>query len=386
MIEWGNRPFVWVAIAVTVVLALAYALDYTRRRRLLERLGHAPQLRRMAESVSPVRRGIKAFCTIGGVALLTLSIARPQVEGQQDWRQRGIDLALVIDFSKSMLVGDVDPENRIQRVKHEVDDLIDHFSGDRVAIVAFAGAAIHYPLTSDYEPAKILYNGLHPADLPPGSDIGEAILTARCILRPGIKNDKDCERLGGNGHGGDPTTEEEARYMAQLRGEVKQTEDDRARAIVLFTDGEDTEGHAAQEVENAKKLGIQVFVVGVGTKDGGQIPEFDDDGNPKGFKVDGKGQPIIAKLDEKGLKELASAGGGEDHYYRLHPRRLGTGTLVTALRQLKAGERAWRPIKKPRDVFEFFLFPGFMLLLIEACLSDRRRLKARAAAKEEVRA
>jgi Ca-activated chloride channel family protein len=374
-LQFGNQAFLWVAGAVTVLLALAFALDFTRRRRLLERLGHAPQLRRMAESVSGPRRVAKAVFVVLGAALVAVAAARPQTLGEQEWRQRGIDLAIVMDFSKSMLVADMDPDDRVTRVKHEVDQIVSEFAGDRVAIVAFAGAAIHYPLTVDYEAAQVLYTGLDPADMPPGSDLGSAILTARCLLRPGIKNDPDCERVGGQGEGGDPLTEEDRRFMARLRSEITEV-GDRARAMVIFSDGDDTEGRAQAEIKRAAALGIEVFVVGVGTPEGGPIPELDSDGEQTGWVTAPNGDRKIAKLEENILKQLARDGGGEDHYLRLHPRKLGTAGLVKGLRRLKEGDLAWTVIdKRPQEIYHYFLFPGFMLLLVEAVLSDRRRAK-----------
>lgn len=385
--RFADDTFVWVAAALTVVLAIAHALDFTRRRRLMARIGHAPQLERMAASASPLRRGLKAFLLVAGLALTTLALARPQIEGESQWRQRGIDIAVVLDFSKSMLAEDVGPKctertgprcGRAQRAKLEVDALIDRFGGDRVSVVAFAGGAIHYPLTSDYEAAKILYHGLTPLDLPPGSDVGEGILTARCILRPDLKRDEDCQRIGGNGEGGAPLDPAEARRERERQLEVTDL-GDRARAMVIFTDGEDTDGRAAEQIERAAKLGIEVFVVGVGTVEGAPIPDFDADGRQIGWRRQDDGSHIMTRLDEAGLKALARAGGGEDHYHRVHPKRigLGLGNLVTALGNLKEGEISSRVVKHYGEAFQFLLYPAFLALLVEACLSDRRRARRR---------
>lgn len=371
--RFEHESWVVVAVAVTVALALAFALDMTRRRRVLEKIGHAPQLLRMAASASMARRGLKAVLTVAAVALILLALARPQVEGETEWRQRGIDIVIVVDFSKSMLAMDVHP-SRTERAKIELDRLIDRFAGDRVAIVAFAGEAIHYPLTTDYEAAKILYHGLGPHDLPPGSDIGQALRTARCILRPDLKRDPDCERVGGSGRGGDPLDEDEARRERERRLEVTDL-GDRARAIVLLTDGEDTEGRARAEVEKAARLGIEVFIVGIGTREGAPIPVYDDEGRQTGWKKHDDGSHVVTRLDETALKELAKAGGGEDHYYRVHPRRIGLENMIAALGKLKEGDYTQRVVKKPVEAFQWFLFPAFLLLVIEACLSERRRVR-----------
>ena len=363
---WGAPGVRWWALAVMVALAVAFALDYTRRRRLLERIGHVPQLMKMAASVSVGRRVLKAVLLVLGLTLLTLSLARPEIEGQSEWRQRGIDVALVLDFSKSMLARDVYP-SRVERVKLEAESLMDAFAGDRVAVVPFAGGAIHYPLTTDYQAAKILFRGLSPLDMPPGSDIGEAIRTARCLLRRDVKDDPECGRRD---------EEPEARDEAERRVAEREV-GDRARAIVIFTDGEDTERGGQDEVRRAAELGIQVYVVGVGTKEGDQIPEFDRNGNEIGWKrgPDGKGY-FRTRLEEQALRELARAGGGEDHYYRDDPRRIGVENLTKALARLKEGDLEQRVVRNYKEAYQWLLFPAFMVLLIEACVSDRRRRRA----------
>lgn len=362
-LAWKDERFLIAAGVIVVVLAVAYALDFTRRRHLVERIGHAPQLLRMAQSVSEGRRRAKAVLAVLAAALLALAVARPRTEGERVWKQRGIDVAIVLDFSKSMLARDVYP-SRVERSKLEADALIDKFAGDRVGLVAFGGEAVRYPLTTDHEAAKILYHGLDPRDMAPGSDVGEAVRTARCLLLTD-RADADCSYLrSGEGEAQRPRAAGEADIG------------DRGRAIVLLTDGEDTEGSAQAEVERAKQLGVELFVVGVGTRAGARIPEYNRAGELTGWKLSLDGQTYhTSRLDEEALKALARAGGGEDHYFQADPRRRGAESLVKALSRVKEGNLEERTAAVPSEAYAFLLFPAFLLLVIEACLSDRRREK-----------
>jgi Ca-activated chloride channel family protein len=369
-LKWHDLRFVYVAAGVVLVLAIVYALDLLYRRRLMEKIGHAPQLARMTSSVSPGRQRMKAFLTVIGVALLALAIARPQTEGQKVWKQRGIDLVVVMDFSKSMLARDVYP-SRIKWAQLMADTVIDKFYGDRIGLIAFGGESIHYPLTSDHEALKILYHGLDPVDMAPGTDIGDGVLTARCLLAQGVETDADCLRARGGGHGGD---------ALEGGGEQRKLEaadvGDRGRAILLFTDGEDTEGHAAAEIDRARKQGVEVYIIGVGTAQGAWIPEFDRNGEPTGgYKLgpDGKSY-YTTRLDERALKDLANSGGTEDHYFHGDPRVFRIESVVQALSKLKEGNLEQRSESIPSEAYHWLLFPGFAALLIEACLSDRRRM------------
>jgi Ca-activated chloride channel homolog len=372
MISWKVTSFLIVAGVLVLLLSLAYALDFTRRGRLLERIDKNPMLARMAASVSGGKRGLKTFLLVGGVALVTLALARPQVPGTPTWKPRGIDVAVVLDFSKSMLARDVYP-SRIERARLEVDRLLDKFGEDRVAVVAYGGGAVHYPLTADYEAAKLLYHGLDPRDLPPGSDLGEGIRTARCLLLPSLGTAGQAAQVG------DPSCKDvrgsSKAHAEEGRVAVRRV-DDRAQAIVVLSDGEDTEGRAEAEVQAAAKLGIPVFFVGIGTKGGARIPELDAENQVTGWKLDETGKNFVTtRLDENSLKGLAKSGGGEDHYFRADPRRPQVEGLLKELSGLKEGTLEERAERKPTEAYHFLLFPAFIILLIEACISDRKREK-----------
>jgi Ca-activated chloride channel family protein len=282
------------------------------------------------------------------------------VKGEPLVKERGIDVMVVIDFSKSMLARDVYP-SRIERAEYVVDRLLDEIRGNRVGVVAFAGEAAHFPLTSDYTAAESLYHGLTPQDLPGGSDLGEALRTARCLVLPASAA-PECRAVHGDDEGATRRIEE-----SDLG--------DRGRAIILVTDGGDTAGDAKAEVEKARAAGIELFIVGVGTRTGSRIPEYDAEGKQSGWKLEPGGSDyVVTKLEEEALAELARASGGEDRLFRDDGRRPPVEPIAKALGQLKEGDLAQRLIDdRHTDVYQLFLFPAFLFLLIEACLSDRKR-------------
>jgi len=377
--ELFGRPGWAIVAAVTLVgLTLVYALEFTRRRRMLDRIGYSPMLQRMMASLSPRRRVIRAaFFTLGATGVV-VAAAHPLGSGEKRWRQRGIDIAVVMDYSKSMLAKDVYP-TRLERMEREVSDLIDRLKSDRIAPVVFAGAAAHFPLTHDHEAARALYGSITPADLPPGSDIGEALLVARCLLRPDV-TEGECQRVGGRGRGGDPLSVEPG-WGGAPRGQKPDKrprpeiagEEDRARAIVLFSDGEDTEQGARAQVQEAVRLGIDVYVVGVGTLAGELVPEVDENGRVAGWKKLPNGSFVTTRLDQAKLRELAQLAGGEGHYFVLDSKTRGLDGLLARLQRLKEGNLDERVLETAEEMFQWVLFPAFLLLLIEACLAERRR-------------
>ena len=182
---FGSVPMLGVALATLVGLTLAFALDRAHRRRQLERLGHLPMLERMTGSLSNRRRVLRGVLVTLGASGVVLALAHPLGRGEIKWQRRGIDVALVLDYSKSMLAADVYP-SRLERMNIAIDEMMEELETDRIATVVFAGAAIHFPLTHDHRAAQLLSEEILPSDLPPGSDLGEAVRVARCLLRPAV--------------------------------------------------------------------------------------------------------------------------------------------------------------------------------------------------------
>ena len=123
--RFANPHALWLLLAVPAAV-LAYALDVRARRRLLRALGDAPLIARMTAGVVGRRaRSLRAALVVAALALLALALARPQAGGRARLtKQRGLDLVVALDFSRSMLAKDVYP-SRLERAKRELEQLLD---------------------------------------------------------------------------------------------------------------------------------------------------------------------------------------------------------------------------------------------------------------------
>ncbi len=360
------------------VLGVAW-LGERRRRALIDRLGELAMVTRMMAAASPTRRWIKAGMLAAVATLLTLIAAGPGKDGVAARAKRGLDLVVALDVSKSMTTADL-PPSRLSHARAAIASLLDQLVDDRVAVVVYAGGAVHFPLSEDREVATELMNDIGPADLPPGSDTAEALRVGRCLLRPDLQGDLGCGRVGRRGHGGDPLSRGWDEPTREPPAPIVD-EPERGKAIMIFTDGGGDVERIAQEVIKARDLGIAVFWVGVGTDVGGQLPELDEDGRPTGrARKDAQGNPIVTKLDRATLRQLATAGGDVQRYLDCPAavddadggRTVDGKPLVLALADVQRGERMVKDDRR-RDVYHWFLFPAFMLILIEACIPTRRR-------------
>jgi len=193
------------------------------------------------------------------LALIVVAAAGPVIEtNSQTSERQGFDLAICIDLSESMLAEDVSP-NRLERAKREISDLLDLAKGDRFALVAYSGVPfLEVPLTLDYSSLRLFSRNLNSQLIPvKGSNLEAALLRSQEAL-------------------GDPSPN---------------------KAILLLSDGEHFKGKLSD-------LSIPVFVLGVGTTEGTNIP------SRAGFKRDKRGQLVETKLEESSLQNIASSTGG----------------------------------------------------------------------------
>ena len=332
----------WCAVVVPL-LVVAYALDGQRRRRVLERIGHLQTIRQMMQSLSPARRRLQTVCLVVAVAALTIALARPQVAGRARLTEsRGLDLVVALDLSRSMLAKDIYP-SRLERAKAEVSRLLDELKGDRVGMVAFAGETLSYPLTSDYEAAKLFWRDLQPSDMPVGgTDLGRAINASQELL------DRSAARAG-----------------KRTPGQV----------ILLITDGEDTEGRGLSAAKSAATHNIRIYTVAIGSKERPFVPLTDENGNAAGYLQGSDGEPVRVGLDEEGLRKIASATGGD--YFTMEPRGYGVERVQQAIAGLERTEEEARLEREPEDIGRWFVLGGFVLLVVGAALRDRRSVKVR---------
>ena len=329
---------------VVALVTLIFVLDLARRRRALERLGEQPLIGQMAGSLSRGRLVWRTVLFVLGVAFVLVALARPQVAGRVHLRKsRGLDIVVALDFSKSMLAADVYP-SRIERAKRELERLLDELAGDRVGLVAFAGEAASYPLTSDYAAAKLFWRDLSPAQMPVGGTaIGRAITQATALLK-----------------------------------RVRPASNAYAQVIVLLTDGEDHESDPVAAAKEAAKLGIRIYTIGLGSRSGELVPDPEPAPGGARYLKDNQGSYVTSKLDEETLQAIARTTEGE--YFRVDPKQFGVERVIQALATLKRGESAARLVSEPRELYLGFLVPGFILFVVEALVSDRRRGRRQASA------
>jgi Ca-activated chloride channel family protein len=326
---FGEPALLWCLLVLPLFAALIVHNDRRRQKRL-QQLVAARLLPALTDPVARLQTLIKRALFLAALAAFVLALARPQIGSvEQNFEQHGRDIVLAIDTSKSMLSTDYAP-NRMTRAKLAAQDILDSMQGDRIGLIAFAGAAqVEAPLTTDYQTVLEAITQLDTKTVERGgTNISSAIHSAELAL-------------------------------GKSAGSY--------RALVLLTDGEDLEENAIAAAKDAASYGIRIFTVGIGTKEGALIPV---DPDRQELLRDRDGQTVRSRLDESRLRAIAEQTGA----FYLHLENGAMSRLIdNGLRKLGEGKIDDRSTRIPVERYRWPLTVGLLLLLLSAALNERRK-------------
>ena len=325
------QPLYLLLILLIPLMFIAYWLMRRWRKRRIARFGDPDLVSSLAPLV-PRRKGWLKL-TLLSLALLFFAIgmARPQLGAILKEKQvKGAEIMVVLDVSNSMLAEDYSP-NRLERAKLAISKLVDELQGDRIGLIIFAGESfVQLPVTSDYVSAKIFLNSITTESVPvQGTAMGEAIRTA-------IKSFT--------------------------------SESENSRAIILITDGENHEDDPVSAAKDAVDMGARVFCIGVGSPEGKPIPM---DG---GLLKDNDGNIVVTRLDEKTLRDVASAGRGL--YVRAGNTEFGLNPVIDEIRSLDAKDFQSVVFEEYDEQYMYFFAIALIFMLIEFMISDTRNRRS----------
>jgi Ca-activated chloride channel homolog len=337
--RFEHPNILWLLLVIPPVLAAFFWQGERVKRKLLTQFVEARLLASLTVGISPTRRKWRFGLIILAVALLIVAVARLQYGYDlEEVQQRGLDIVVAIDTSKSMLTTDIAP-NRLERAKLAALELMQDAKSDRLGLVAFAGEGfLECPLTIDDTAFQQSVQVLDVNSIPEGGTaIASAINTALAAFK----------------------------------------EHDHYKALVLLTDGEDNDSEtgALEAAQNAAKEGLKIFTIGIGTAAGDLIRVTDANGNSD-YVRDEQGNVVKSHLNEPLLKQIADATGG---FYL--PLR-GANTIDTlydrGLAPLPKAENKEMMVRRYHEQFQWPLAAAMLLLLAEIFLPERRAPARRA--------
>lgn len=247
-----------------------------------------------------------------------LAMARPVWRNEyQSKTASGIDIAIALDVSLSMGIDDFyrpdgRPLKRIDAAKSVVHSFIEGRPDDRIGLVIYSGRPYSVsPITLDH---GWLLQGLKQVELEILKEMGTAIGSAIAA--------------------------------ASSRLDSREA---KSKIIVLITDGASNSGKLSpiEAAENAKKLGIKIYTVAIGTEEG---------------RVDRHIQRFARQeFDLPTLKKIAAITGGEQYWAQNVAELKDTFTTINSLEK---SETISRTVTEDIE-----LFPWFIVAAVLASLS-----------------
>ena len=271
------------------------------------------------------RRGGGASPNLQAALLLIAAAAAIVAAARPTWGTRdvpvirsGADVIFLLDISRSMDANDVSP-TRLGAARAAIIETLDRTGGDRVGLIVFAGSPVlRFPLSTDPEAAAAVVSSIESGFS--GVDAGSQVAQALDLARGSFDDESEAGRL-----------------------------------VVLITDGENLGGDPAPAAIRLRISGASLLVLGVGTTEGSTILAPATVDGPA-VLLDESGQPIVTRLDDALLRDVARAGDGR--YLENNLDSL-PGAVVSRLAALDAAEIARAPAEVP--VQRFPIFAGIAL-------------------------
>ena len=327
MFRFENPIYLYLLALIPILVLIRYAA-FRKKKSKLKKFGELELLKQLRPDVSRVRPLVKFCLLLTALAMLIIMLARPQMGTKISHEKRnGIETMIAVDISNSMRAEDVVP-SRLDKSKMLIENMVENFTNDKVGLIVFAGDAfIQLPITSDYVSAKMFLQSIDPSLIATqGTNIAEAI---HISMNSFTQQDK----VG--------------------------------RAIIIITDGEDHEGGAVEAAKAARKKGMRVFVLGVGSPKGAPVP----DGNG-GYLLDNTGTEVMSALNEQMCMQIAEAGGGA--YIHVDNTNVAQERLNNELIKLEKGEISSTIYSEYDEQFQAFGILAILLLIIEICVLESK--------------
>lgn len=330
LFQHKNLSWLWIILAASVLFFFLYL---TWRSKAGKRIGDEKLVGLLVTGFSPGRFYLKYILILLAMAAGIIAALNPgRIGGEENIKRKGIDIAIAMDVSKSMLATDLAP-SRLERAKQFVNKLMDEMPDDRISLILFAGKAyMQMPLTTDHGAAKLFVSAAGPDAVPQqGTVISDAL---------------------------------------EMSARAFNVTDKRFKSIILISDGEDQDNGAAKKAKDLDGQAVMVNTVGVGSAEGSVIVDPATGENKK----DENGNTVISKLNDELLKTVAANTNG------IYVNLKGTDEAVTQVKQQlsQIDRKAYGDISLMnfRTFFMWFAGAMFVLLLFENFIPERKKVMA----------
>ncbi|MEX2601304.1 MAG: VWA domain-containing protein [Balneolaceae bacterium] len=328
----------WLLLLIPVV-GTAWWYISNRNRTVSSRYFNERLLHRLRRGYWARGDRLKGVAILLSISLFIIGLAGPRIGTEvRDIEQRGVDLLILLDLSRSMNAEDIRP-SRLEKAKFELERLIDRSVGDRIGLLVFTGEAfVQSPMTLDHSALRMFLDIVATDQMP-----------------------------GGGTHFGNAF-----RKASETFDSLDGQQEDAARVVLMVSDGEDHSPDWQQELQQLTGRGIYVFTVGIGTPQGARIPIYEEGTNRlNGYHRDSRGEEIVSRLESNVLQDIAQRGSGS--YYEISNGSAGIDPFLARLDELQQGEFAVREYADYSNRYQILLLGGLLFFVVALLLPEYRQ-------------
>ncbi len=327
---FADFSYIYIGVFATILASVLFLYSSKKRIALLSQFSSKRLIPFLSSNVSGVKIAFKSILICLAILTIFLALARPQYGYKwQEVKTKGVDIVFALDASKSMLATDIKPK-RLDRAKLAIKDFVLKLKSDRVGIVAFSGQAfLQCPLTLDYDAFRMSLDAIDTNIIQRGgTNIAAAI------------------------------TESENAFADSTNYKV----------IVLISDGEELESSALDKAKDASKRNVVIYTLGVGSATGKPITIGEFLGKEVYLK-DESGNPVLSKLNETVLKEIATLTNGI--YANLSQDGMET-IYEDGIKKIPESEISAKMKQYAIERFQIPLFIALVFLALELLIGTRK--------------
>lgn len=330
--QFQHREFIFISAGIAVLAVLFFALLQWKKK-VSGRIGDEKLVKALTATYSPKLFLLKFILICAAFLVGVFAVMNPRKAGKSESvNRKGIDIAIALDVSKSMLAADLAP-NRLERAKQFITKMMNEMPDDRIALVLFAGKAyLQMPLTADHGAAQLFVSSATPDAVPQQGTVISDALTMSTKAFTGTEK--------------------------------------RFKTVVLISDGEDHDASAVSTAKNLAEQGVMINTVGIGSAEGSTIP----DPATGDIKKDEAGNPVISRLNEEILKEIAAATNGT--YTRLESSDAAVAAMTKQFAQIDRKAFTDISLLSFKTFYIYFAAAMFILLLLENFIPERKKIIA----------
>jgi Ca-activated chloride channel homolog len=334
---WFNATYLWFLLMIPILAGGIYWVK-KRDEKLRGRFFDQRLMNQLRKGFWRTGEKVRLSFLLGSFLFFVIGLAGPKIGTEvRDIEQRGADLLIMLDLSRSMNAEDIRP-SRLEKAKFEIQRAVERSRGDRIGLLVFTGEAfVQSPMTQDHSALRMFLDIAETHQMPTSTTSFRAAFEKAKEMFDGLEERRDA-----------------------------------ARVILMISDGEDQGEPYTNSLQSLARDGVFIFTVGIGTASGGRIPLYERGTNDLiGYHRDRDGREVVTRLETETLREIANTGNG--NYFEISSSTAGIDPFLSRLDDLQRGEFTTEEYADYVNRYQILVLTGLVLFIVGLMVPEYRK-------------